>query len=210
MAIILPRILSLDIRCCSDDLVRVYKMKDEFMIKSSLTAAVAAICVAALCIPAYSLGGIVSNGTGTRTKIGVAQYKANLAVPYALKGNDGGKIIEADLPMSITLTIVSPAITKEKFISAVNEAFDNAASAGYPCPDRKPFISMFSNVTFAKGDIFSNQYEAGKGLSVIHISGDKTENLGIVGDLRFKKAFFAMFLGSRPIQASMKREMLGK
>ena len=124
--------------------------KEEYMTKSSLTAVAAVICAASICIPAYSLGGTVSNGTGTRTKIGATLYKANLSVPFALKGNDGGKIIESDLPMSITITIVSPTITREKFVAALNEALDNAASAGYPCPDRNPYIALFSNMTFAK------------------------------------------------------------
>jgi hypothetical protein len=181
--------------------------------KNMVRTAVAAVVLAAsLPVFAYTLGGkeIINNGTGTRTKFGMTLYKATLGVVKELKGASETQVIDADQPQVITLNIVSSMITKDKFVSAVNDALDNAAKAGYSIADKPAYVALFSNIKIVKGDSFAHQYEPGKGMTVVYTTGGKTTVLGTVKNLQFKRAFTAMFIGPKPIQDSMKKELLGK
>jgi hypothetical protein len=65
---------------------------------------------------------------------------------------------------------------------------------------------MYNNVTIKKYDIIEHLYEPKKGLTVVY----KGQVLGTIKGIQFKKAFFAMYLGSKPVQARLKEQMLGK
>lgn len=166
-----------------------------------------------ICIPSFSispgsmLGGkaMLLNGKGERTEV-ITVYYASLFVPQELKSASASQIIEADQPMAIEIKIDSRFVSRDKFIKAVSEALDKAASAGYGTTDRQTYINFFNNVTIKKYDIIEHLYEPKKGMTVVY----KGQILGTVKGIQFKKAFFAMYLGSNPIQGKLKEQMLGK
>jgi len=175
---------------------------------------VAAMVALFICLPAFSykVGGtdLVKNGSGSRTKYMMKVYWATLYVPAELKGADGKQIIEADQSMVIDIAITSGMITKDRFVSSIADAFDQSAAAGYPCPDKHNYLNLFNGITIADGDIVSNRYDPANGLSVIFTpKGGQAKTLGVLKGLQTKKAFFGMFLSSKPIQDSLKKNLLG-
>jgi len=180
-------------------------MKKSTIVKGSMAALLAVL----LALPLFSakLGGkeMVANGSGVRTKLGMKLYNATLFVPQEMKGGAEADILNADQPMSIYINITSGMITKEKFVDAVSEGFDKAAGAGYGA-DKQAYINLFNNVTIQSGDNFNNYYIPGQGLTVTH----NNKALGTIKGVQIKKGFFAIFIGPKPVQDSLKKGMLGK
>ncbi|HOP63630.1 MAG TPA: chalcone isomerase family protein [Spirochaetota bacterium] len=180
-------------------------MKKSTMVKSSLAALLAVLLV----LPLFSakLGGkdVVANGSGTRTKWGMTLYNATLFVPQEMKGAAASDIIDKNEPMSIYIKIRSGMISKDKFVSAVSDGFDSAAKSGYSA-NKQAYLDLYNGVTISKGDSFNNYYIPGRGLTVTH----NNKTLGVIKGVQTKKAFFAMFIGSNPVQKSLKNGMLGK
>ncbi len=181
-------------------------MKKSIFLKSSIVALLTVL----MALPAFSgkLGGkeVVKNGSGTRTIAFVSMYSAALFVPQEMKGASESQILNADEPMSIFISIQSKIISKEKFVSAVSEGLDKAASAGYGTSEKQAYINLFKDVTIVKGDTFNQYYIPGQGLTVTH----NNKTLGVIKGVQFKKAFFAIFIGPKPVQGSLKNGMLGK
>ena len=182
----------------------------QLLLKFSL----AAMLTLFICLPgfSYKVGttDLVKNGAGSRTKYMMKVYVATLYVPAELKGAGDTDIINADKPMGIDLFVTSSLITKDKFVSSIAEAFDQAAKAGYPCSEKQTYINLFNSVAITEGDNVSNRYDPANGLSVIFTpKGGSAKTLGVIKGLQAKKAFFGMFLSSKPIQASLKKNMLG-
>lgn len=181
-------------------------MKKSTIVKGSMAALLAVL----LALPLFSakLGGkeVVQNGYGTRTKLGMSLYNATLFVPQEMKGAEGTQILEADQPMSLYLNITSGLISKDKFVEAVSEGLDKAAGAGYSTSDKQAYINLYNNITIQKGDSFNNYYIPGQGLTVTY----NNKPLGTIKGLQFKKAFFAIFIGPKPVQDSLKKGLLGK
>ena len=184
-------------------------MKRAGFLKISMIATIAV----AFCLPlfAWKLGGkeMVFNGSGTRTKFGMTVYSASLYVPQELKGAGDQQILDADQPMSIQINITSGLITKDKFVDTVSEAFDTVAKSGYRV-DKAVYMNLYNNVTIKKGDTFSNHYDPAKGITVVHSTGGNNTTLGIVKGLAYKKAFWAIYIGPKPVQKSLKKGMLGQ
>ena len=186
-------------------------MKKSQILKLSL----AAVLAMAICLPVVSLtiGGkeMVKNGAGSRTKFMMKVYWATLYVQQELKGAADTQIIEADQPMAIDLYITSGMITKDKFVSSIAEAFDQSAKAGYTTTDKQAYINLYNDVVLAEGDNVSNRYEPGKGLSVVHSTkAGQSKVLGTLKGIQVKKAFWGIFISSKPIQGSLKNNLLGK
>ncbi len=186
-------------------------MKKSQILKLSL----AALLALAICTPgfSYKLGGkdLVKNGEGPRTKFMMKVYWASLNVPAELKGAGDTAIIDADQPMSIDLYITSGMITKDKLVTAINEGFGQAEKAGYPAPEKQAFMNLYNDVVVAEGDTFSHRYEPGKGFSIVHSTkGGATKVLGTIKGLGIKKAFFGIYLSSKPINEGLKNKLLGK
>jgi hypothetical protein len=153
---------------------------------------------------------LVTVGTGIRTRIGMKIYKASLALPRSLKNEQDEAIVKCNMPMVITVTILSSFISKRRFLSAVDEAFDTAEHMGFPTCDRERYKAFFTDAAFSKGEIFVHKYEPGKGLSVTRVTLTDSQCLGTIPGLAFKQSFFSLFLGPRPVQESLKRELMGQ
>lgn len=167
-------------------------------------------------VSAFKMGGkeMFKNGTGKRTMflIGTVYY-ATLYVPEGLKGKSGKKIIDADEPMSVILTIDTRFLTRDKFVKATREGFQKAAKSGYPTKKSKIFLNLFTpDMKINKHDRVYLNYYPGKGIVVKMKpkATGKIKTLGIVKGLNVKKALFAIWLGTNPVQGSCKKGMLGK
>jgi hypothetical protein len=162
---------------------------------------------------AFSLGGkdLVKKGTGARTKTFVGTvYYASLYVPADLKGKDGRTILEADQPMSIVILVDTSLMSRKALIDALRDGFKNSAASGYSTDKMESFFSQFNSVELKKQAVISFNYVPNQGLSVTYQApGGKAQALGTTGSVQFKKAFFAIFIGPRPAQESLKKGMLG-
>ena len=185
--------------------------KLQLFLKLTLTP----MLVLLICLPcfAYKVGGVdlVKNGAGSRTKYMMKVYWATLYVPEELKGAKDTEIINADKAMAIDIRITSGMVTRERFVESLTEAFDQSAKAGYPSQDKQRYINLFNDITMAEGDTISHRYDPANGLRIIFIpKGGQSRTLGTLPGLQTKKAFFGIFLSSSPIQASLKRNLLGQ
>ncbi len=175
-----------------------------------------AACVLSLAVPGMSadfmIGGkkMAKNGSGVRTKsIFGTLYYLTLYVPENLKGKDAKTIIEANEPMSMILVLDSKLVTRERFVETVKEGFAKSAASGYPSPKTKAFMDQFNNIKFTKGDVVSMTYTpAGLATTFKFKETGKVQNLGSIAGLDLKKALFAIWLGSNPVQDSLKASLL--
>jgi len=181
-----------------------------------VTIALVAVAAFVITSPAFAwkLGGqdMVLKGKGARKMAFLTVYYASLNVPQDLAASGAKDIIDSNKPMTIIMTIDSKLVTSEKFVSAVRGGFANSASAGYTTPHVNKYLNMFNSITIVKGDVFFQNYVPGKGLTVVYKSKatGKQQTLGTVKGLGFKKAFYAMFIGPKPISDGLKSGMLGK
>lgn len=146
---------------------------------------------------------VVINGAGVREKYFMDMYVAALYLKK--KSTDATKIIRADEEMGIHLKIVSSMVTRDKFKTAVTEGFKNASSGKATQEEQKKFMT-YLNEEFKSGDKIYFDYVPSKGVK-IYKNGDLK---GTIPGLEFKKALFAIWLGTSPAQESLKNEMLGK
>jgi hypothetical protein len=146
---------------------------------------------------------VVINGAGVREKYFMDMYVAALYLKK--KSTDATKIITADEEMGIHLKIVSSMVTRDKFKTAVTEGFASASSGKATQEEQKKFMSYLSE-EFKEGDKIYFDYVPTKGVK-IYKNG---EFKGTIAGLEFKKALFAIWLGTSPAQESLKNEMLGK
>ncbi len=176
-------------------------------------ALLVAVCMMSDVFP-LTVGGkeLIKKGTGKRTKgILGSVYIATLYVPESLKAADAKAIIEADEPMAVVLVIDSILLNKERFLEATNEGFAQAASSGYATAKKDAFLKLFNTVEFKKGDVIRLGYDPKSGVTAVFTQAatKKATTLGSVAGLDLKKALFAIWLGPKPVQASLKKALLG-
>ncbi len=155
--------------------------------------------------------GLVLNGSGLRSKMILGtMYELSLYVPEALKGAEAQAILESDQPMELILDIKSSLITRTRFVEATTEGFSKAAKAGYVSEQTQTFLDQFADTEFKKGDTVVMRQDSG-GLSTLYRKpADGSEvPLGRIPGLDLKKALFAIWLGDVPVQASLKKGLLG-
>ncbi|MDJ0764460.1 MAG: chalcone isomerase family protein [Myxococcota bacterium] len=147
---------------------------------------------------------LVLNGTGVRSKFFISVYVGCLYLKQ--KASDAKKIIAADEAMAVRLHIVSNLITPEKMEKITREGFEK--STGGKTAPIKTHIDNFVS-TFKDGiksdDVYDLIYTPGQGTKVYKNGKLKTSAAG----LAFKKALFGIWLGSDPVQNSLKKGMLG-
>jgi hypothetical protein len=168
--------------------------------------------------PAKEIGGVnlsdtlpagkeqlVLNGAGLRTKMFIKVYAGGLYLRK--KDSDAPKIINADEPMAIRLHFVYDGVSHENLIDAWNEGFANATGGNLASLKESidKFNSFFTEEA-RKGNIYDIIYTPGEGVSVII----KGKLLGTIRGLDFKKSLFAIWLGEKPADNSLKQGMLGR
>jgi hypothetical protein len=148
---------------------------------------------------------LVLNGVGLRTKMFIKVYAGGLYLPK--KDNNAQKIINADEPMAIRLHFVYDGVSHEKLIAAWNEGFVNATGGNLaPLKGSIDKFNSFFTEEARKGNIYDITYMPGEGVTVII----KGKLMGTIRGLDFKKSLFAIWLGEKPADNSLKQGMLGR
>jgi hypothetical protein len=148
---------------------------------------------------------LLLNGAGFRKKLFIKVYAAGLYLKE--KQTDPQKIMDADTPMGIRMYFVHSEVSSKKLVDAWNEGFVNG-TGGNIAPIKTEidtFNACFSQKA-SKDDIYDIIYIPGQGVSV-YIKG---ELKGTIKGLDFKKAVFSIWLGEKPADSKLKRQLLGE
>jgi hypothetical protein len=145
------------------------------------------------------------NGAGVREKYFMDMYVCGLYL--RTPSSDAGKIVSADEPSAMRLTIVSSLVSTKAMQTAVEEGFEK--STGENTAAIRKEIEAFKNAfadPITKGNMFEIVYVPGTGTTV---SKNGVRKATIAG-LPFKKAMLGIWLGNEPAQKDLKEAMLGK
>ena len=146
---------------------------------------------------------VVLNGGGLREKYGFLDLYVG-ALYIKSKSSDANKIIMADEEMGIRIVIVSSMVTRERFIEALVEGFENT-TAGASNKSQINQFEKFYNDPFVETDEIVITYVPGEG---VHFYKNRDKR-GTIKGLPFKQALFGIWLGGVPADDSLKEEMLG-
>lgn len=180
---------------------------------AAIIIATMAICAAdaktvkGVAIPdSFKAGGtaLVLNGTGIRTKFGIDIYIG--ALYLKAKSADSARICGADEPMSVRLHIVSGLVTPDRMAENTRDGFKKS-SGGNMAPYQagmEKFINTFKD-GIKVGDYYDLVYQPGRGTQVYKNGAPRS----LVEGLAFKKVLFGIWIGGNPIQAELRKGMLG-
>ncbi|EZH73843.1 chalcone isomerase [Aquimarina atlantica] len=144
------------------------------------------------------------NGGGLREKFFFDIYAGALYLKK--KSTNASAIAKADETMAIKLHILSGMMSRSKMANALREGFEKSTKGNMkPYNERIEKFIGFINNEIEVGQIYDMVYEKGKG-SVIYKDGKEK---GYVTGLDFKTALFNIWLGSKPADKGLKKEMLG-
>jgi len=167
----------------------------------------AQVKVAGITMPAQpqSAPGLMLNGTGIRVKYFMDMYVGGLYMKN--KASDAASIILADEAMVIRLQIVSSLVSSDVMKEAVTEGFEKSTGGNTAIikDEIQKFMEALSE-PIKKGDVFEFAYVPGTGLVVYKNGVAKKTITGVP----FKRALFGIWLGAKPVQADLKKGMLGK
>ena len=146
------------------------------------------------------------NGAGVREKFFMDMYACGLYVQQ--KTNNAQDIIEKDKHTAIKIHIISGLITSKKMTDAVEEGFKKS-TGGKTEAIRKEIDAIkkvFSKEEIQKNDIYDIIYVPSKG-TVIFKNGKIQP---IIKGLAFKKALFAIWIGDKPVDKDLRKDLLSK
>lgn len=142
------------------------------------------------------------NGKGVRTKLLFNLYTAGLYLQG--KSTDASAILATEKPLAMRLEVTSAMITSEKMEEAVRAGFKQSSSDPNLQPRIEQLITVFKE-PIKQGDIYDFAYRPGA-LAIIKNGNNATNIAGA----DFKQAFFGIWLGAKPVQASLKKALLGQ
>jgi hypothetical protein len=145
------------------------------------------------------------NGAGLRTKLFFKIYAGGLYL--TAPDHDAAAIIAADELMQVRMHFIYDGVSVKKMQNGWREGF--AITAPGASEDlqaaMEAFIDFF-NEEVEKNDIYDIVWLPGKGTEVM-LNGN---SLGLITGLDLKKALFAIWLGSDPVDDDLKEGMLGR
>jgi len=152
----------------------------------------------------YQETKLTLNGHGARIKFFMKVYEASLYLETA--SNDADVIINNDLPMSIRIDVMSSLVTPDAMKTALNEGLEKSTGNNTgPIMKEIDQLNSTFNSDVGSGDFFEFIYLPDSGVHVL-----KNSNyIDTIPGIEFKKAFFGIYLSSKPIQKSLKKAMLG-
>jgi hypothetical protein len=142
------------------------------------------------------------NGKGIRTKAFFNLYTAGLYLQA--KSTDAAAILAANTPTAMRLEITSSMITSARMEEAVREGFKKSTADPAIQPRIEQLITVFKE-PIKDGDVYDFVY---KPTNVIIIKNGK--QAATIAGADFKQAFFGIWLGANPVQASLKKALLGQ
>ena len=144
-------------------------------------------------------------GAGIRSKFIFDIYVGALYLKN--KTNNAKKIINANSTSDIRMLITSSLVTGAKMKEGFGDDFKVIKTLGYKVDDNilKKFLQTF-NTKVHKKDTYDFAYFPNKGL-IIYKNGNA---ISAIKNINFKKALYAIWLGKKPAQESLKKKMLGE
>ena len=143
------------------------------------------------------------NGGGLREKYGFMDLYVG-ALYLKSRSKDGNGIIMTDEEMGIRIVIVSSMVTRERFIEALIEGFENT-TAGKSTQSQIDQLEEIYSDPFVEGDEILLNYNPDEGVH-FYKNGQKR---GTIEGLPFKQALFGIWIGGEPCDDSLKDDMLG-
>lgn len=145
------------------------------------------------------------NGAGVRKK---AMFKVYVLGLYTIsKTKDAQAIINKNEEIIIKLQITSSVVNSSNMSEAIREGFEKSTNGNTSALKSKieSFIAAFSKEEIKEGDVFVLNYIPSVGLKT-------SKNGKLVSTIEgedFKKALVGIWLGSNPIDANLKKALLG-
>lgn len=146
------------------------------------------------------------NGGGIREKFFIDLYVGVLYLQE--KSSDASKIINGDKPMAVKLRVISGMVDNDNFEEALREGFDKSMKGDIsPLKDEiEQIIKVGFKDDIKTGDVYDLIYLPGKGTTLYRNNKEQTTIAG----LDFKKALFGIWLSDDPVDASLKKRLLGQ
>ncbi len=142
------------------------------------------------------------NGAGVRTRLFFKVYAAGLYLREP--GHDAAAIVAANDPKRMDLHMLR-SLDAQTIADSIAEAFDrNVGERRAALHDRLERLKrMFPSVR--KGDVVTLAFIPGRGTVVRAEGGER----GVIEGQDFAEALFAVWLGPDPVDADLKRHLLG-
>jgi hypothetical protein len=149
---------------------------------------------------------LVLNGAGIRKKVFFKLYVAGLYLQS--KTTNGYEVIMGDKEMMMRLTITSGIISSDNMSEAIQEGFEKSMNGNTELLKDKieSFISTFKKDPIKGGDVFEIWYIPGVGVQPI--KNGKLQNT--IAGMDFKKALFGIWFSGNPVDADLKKNLLGQ
>jgi hypothetical protein len=145
------------------------------------------------------------NGVGVRTKFVVSVYLG--ALYLATPSADAAAAMAADEPKRTVMHFLHSKVEAEKIREAWREGFENNAGAALPgLKDRLERFAGWFGEDLLKGEQIVLTYVPGQGTEV----AVKGSVRGVIEGADFMQALWSVWLGVKPVDAGLKKGMLGK
>lgn len=147
------------------------------------------------------------NGSGVRNKFFINIYVLGLYVTN--KTNDAHKVIEADEPMSVRLTIISNLVTRDKMIEVMRDGFELSLKGDVSKHQKSidAVCDIFRSTPVNIGDTYDISYIPSRGLFASK-NGSPLPLNGVSKSLDFKKAVFGIWLEDEPVCEDLRDDIL--
>lgn len=145
------------------------------------------------------------NGAGSRSKMWVEVYIQALYLSQL--SQNPTEIINDNLEMSIRIEITSALVSSGKLTRALHAGFEKSAGADFDkYKPRMELLKGFLADEITKGDVYELTYNPADSSVWIVKNG---ELKGKIPGFDFKKVFFGIWLGDRPVDDELKNSLLG-
>jgi len=148
---------------------------------------------------------LILNGAGLRELLWIDVYACGL---YMISPEINPlNVINKNETMIVRMDILSKAVSHKKLVSAFKKGFEDGNSEAVVKelqPEIKSFLAHITGLELKIGDKVDIVYEPDLGVS-LYINYKK---IGTVGRLNFKKAIMNIWLSNKPVDKSLKPELL--
>jgi len=145
------------------------------------------------------------NGAGSRAKMWVDVYIQALYLSQL--SQNPTEIINDNSEMSIRIEITSALVSSGKLTRALNSGFEKSAGAEFEkYKSKMELLKNYLADEIVKGDVFELTYAPSD--SSLWITKNGTLK-GKIPGMDFKKVFFGIWLGDKPVDDDLKNNLLG-
>ena len=152
----------------------------------------------------YQGSTMTKNGQGTRIIFFMKVYEGSLYLET--KSSNAQEILSMESPMAIRIDVISTMVTADAMKKALSEGLEKSTKNNTsPISEEITQLSSSFNSMVSSGDYYEFIYLPEIGTHVLKNS----ELVELIKGVKFKKAFFGIFLSDNPIQKNLKKAMLG-